>query len=203
MMSSGSPPGRRAARPKPLRLLCLALLLGCAPKAPLHIGPGAPLEDLPRNYSVVLGRVEVWLGERPYLCATPGLSCGLSVTSETGQGFLIPYSPPTAHWLPGSSRSPFFVIRLPDGAYTVSHFQGPGPRTSRKAGAGSGLTPIDRRFRVEGREMVYIGSLRVHLAEDRRGKPSLRVVDERREAERVARELGGGETLALRTRLMR
>ena len=189
----------------PIEFFWLALvlsLLACGPKEPLHIGPGTTLEDIPRHYSIVLGRVEVWLGDTPYLCASPGLSCGLSVRSEEGQSFLIPYSPPTAHWLPGSSRSPFFVIRLPDGEYTISHFQGPDGGAAQRSGAGPGPTAIDKRFSVKGREVVYIGSLLVRIPADQRGKPSVRVADDQREAERIAREVAGVGDIVLGTRLM-
>ena len=205
MVHSFYPQGIRVARLPPIGSLWLALvlsLLACGPKESLHIGPGATLEDIPGHYSIVLGRVEVWLGDTPYLCASPGLSCGLSVRSEEGQGFLIPYSPPTAHWLPGSARSPFFVIRLPDGEYTISHFQGPDGVAAQRTEARSGPTVIDKRFRVKGREVVYIGSLLVRIPADRRGKSSVRVVDDQREAARIAHEVTGAGDVALGTRLM-
>ncbi|MDF1553292.1 MAG: hypothetical protein P1P84_09540 [Deferrisomatales bacterium] len=205
MVYSFFTPGVLDARWLPSQWFCpvLALLLvACSPKVPLHIGPGTTLGDLPGHYSIVLGRLEVWLGDEPYLCALPDLACGLSVRSEAGQSFLIPYSPPTAHWLPGSSRSPFFVIRLPAGEYTISRFQGPEMASLRKVGAGPGSTAIDKRFRVKEKEIVYIGSLVVRVSADRGERPMVYVTNEQREAKRVAGEVAGVDNIALGTSLM-
>lgn len=183
--------------------------LGCGGGQPRSLPgtalrPGTRVADLPPGYGLVIGKVEVVVGRRPLRCAlAPAHApCGLGVRYQTGETFLIPQQPPES-LAPGGASTPFFVIRLPEGAYEVTRFDvppeavEPGVRSPR-----SGGIPLRKTFTVGEGEFLYVGSLFVDAGDGAKGRVDARVLDERDEAARVAAEIDPEAAPELLVRLL-
>lgn len=162
-----------------------AALAGCAAPPAHHPGlaPGARLADLPAGYALVLGRLRLTRDGREVPCpAAPGApACGLALRYESGDSFLVPYSGVPAALPELGAPAPFFALRLPAGAYRVTHVEAP-PGGHRPLAA-------PRRFRAGAGEVLYVGSVEVDLSGDPARPARSKVADERDEAARVAAEL--------------
>ncbi|MEW6488422.1 MAG: hypothetical protein AB1578_11000 [Thermodesulfobacteriota bacterium] len=179
-----------------------ALWLGACGAPPergaLPVGPGTRLEDLPAGYGLVLGRISVWVDGDPLPCpaAPEAGECRLVFRYGGAQTLSLPLRSAASL---GARREPepFYVIRLPQGDYELTRFEGGGTAVPPRF---RGEVPLGRRFELRPGEALYVGSLRLDLPAGR-GRPAVHVADESDLARDAADDLQPGLGARLQIRL--
>lgn len=164
------------------------------------VGPGTRLEDLPAGYGLVMGRISVWVDGVPLPCRSvpEAGECRLVFRCGGVQTLSLPLRS-SASLGPRREPEPFYVIRLPQGDYELTRFEGGGAGVPPRFRGGVAL---GRRFVLRPGEALYVGSLTLHLP-TRQGIPAVHVADESALARRAADDLQPGLGARLETRLSR
>lgn len=162
------------------------------------VGPGTQLEDLPKEYGLVIGRISVWVDGNPLACpsAPEAGECRLVFRYGGAQTLSLPLRSSSSLG-PRREPEPFYVIRLPQGDYELTRFEGGGSGVPTRFRKG---VPLGRRFVLRPREALYVGSLRLELPA-RQGRPAIHVADESALARDAADDLQPGLGARLTVRL--
>jgi hypothetical protein len=168
---------------------CLGACGGPRERETRTVGPGTRLEDLPADYGLVLGRISVRVDGDPLLCPAPPEAgeCRLVLRYRGGQTFSLPLRSGSSLG-PLPEPEPFYVIRLPQGDYELTRFEGGGVNLPPRFRSG---VPLGRRFELRPGEALYVGSLRLDLP-TRQGRPAVHVADESAVARDAADDLQPG-----------